>query len=205
MNPTKQGETNPGLSKSMILTSSANLVMSQNQNQNKSQNEQEFGTANNADEPNFEQPSKRIKFEDQSGEIQRLNQIVKDLKEDNSKLSKMNTELVTKNDHLEKVKKQNKVAIKDLKWTQKNQSKRIEALHSMVKNSQKSVKCLKLDKKNKSDQIDLLQGIVENSQKVIKLLEKNEKRYEKICSIREKANLKLKKEVDELKLKNGSS
>ena len=79
MNPIKQGETNPGLSKSMILTSSANLVMSQNQNQNKSQNEQEFGTANNADEPNFEQPSKRIKFEDQSGEIQRLNQIITDL------------------------------------------------------------------------------------------------------------------------------
>ena len=133
MNPTKQGETNPGLSKSMILTSSANLVMSQNQNQNKSQNEQEIGTANNADEPNFEQPSKKIKFEDQSEEIQRLNQVIKDLKEDNSKLSKMNAELVTKNDHLEKVKKQNKVAIKDLKWAQKIQSKRIQALHSMVK------------------------------------------------------------------------
>ena len=193
-----------------------NLVMSQNQNQNKSQNEQQIGTVNNADEPNFEQPSKKIKFEDQSGEIQRLNQIIKNLKEDNSKLSKMNAELVTKNDHLEKVKKQNKVGIKDLKWGQKNQSERIDALHSIrknksdqiellqgiVDNKQKIIKIHEENEKKQNDQIEMLKGLVERSQKVIN---SHEKRYEKICSLREKANLILKKEVNYLKLKNGSS
>ena len=76
------------------------LVMSQNQN--KTQNEQGAHSNRNSgnyEEPNFEnpfcfeQPLKKIKLEDQSEEIQRLNQIIKDLKEDNLKLSYENTML----------------------------------------------------------------------------------------------------------------
>ena len=84
------------------------------QNQNKTQNEQGKQSNSNSEklgndeEPNFEnpfcfeQPPKKIKLEDQSEEIQRLNQIINDLKEDNSKLSKMNAKLVTENDHFKK-------------------------------------------------------------------------------------------------------
>ena len=88
------------------------------QNQNKTQNEQGAQSNSNSgnvgidEEPNFEnpfcfeQPLKKLKLEDQSEEIQRLNQIIKDLKEDNSKLSKMNAKLVIENDNFKKVKKE---------------------------------------------------------------------------------------------------
>ena len=75
-------ESNNDIQKS--LHDLKNLVMSQNQNQDKSQNFQGIGTTNNCDhveEPNFEQPPKRIKLDDQSEEIQRLNQVINDLKE----------------------------------------------------------------------------------------------------------------------------
>ena len=100
-------------------------VMSQNQNKN--QNEQEIGSSNDTanaenDEQNpfcFEQPLKKIKKEDQSEEIQRLNQIIKDLKEDNSKLSKENTKISDENaklsKHNEEMQTQNEAMIKNLK------------------------------------------------------------------------------------------
>ena len=58
--------------------------------------------ANNTDETNFENQfafdheeyaPKKIKLEDQSEEIEKLNQIIKDLREKNSKLSKENAAL----------------------------------------------------------------------------------------------------------------
>ena len=78
-----------------------NKVMSQNQN--KTQNVQGIGSNNDSanagnEEQNsfcFEQPVKKIKMEDQNGEIQRLTQIIKDLKDNNSKLSVENTKLST--------------------------------------------------------------------------------------------------------------
>ena len=75
-----------------------NLVMSENQN--KSQNKKRIGSNNNSatsgnvEEINvenqycFENPSKKIKLEDPSEEVETLNQIIKDLREDNSKLRK---------------------------------------------------------------------------------------------------------------------
>ena len=97
-------ESNNDIQKS--LHDLKNLVMSQNQNQDKSQNFQGIWITNNCEhveEPNFEQPPKRIKLDDQSEEIQRLNQVINDLKEDNSKLSNMNVKLLTENDYLQKV------------------------------------------------------------------------------------------------------
>ena len=105
-------ESNNDIKKS--LNDLKNLVMSQSQD--KSQNVKCIGTTihcDNAEEPNFEQPSKRIKLEGQSEEIQRLNQIIEYLKEDNLKLSNMNAKLVSVNDHFVKVQQQNEAAMKD--------------------------------------------------------------------------------------------
>ena len=74
------------------------IVMSQNQSAN----------AGKEEEPNiesqfcFEQPLKKIKLEDQSEEIQRLNQIVKDLKDDNLKLSEKNTKILNDAEEMKK-------------------------------------------------------------------------------------------------------
>ena len=95
-----------------------NKVMSQNQN--KTQNVQGIGSNNDStnaanEEQNsfcFEQPVKKIKMEDQNGEIQRLTQIIKDLKDDNSKLS---TEIAKLSQHNEEMQNQNEATIKNLK------------------------------------------------------------------------------------------
>ena len=71
------------------------VVLSQNQSKPQRANAGKEG------EPNiktqfcfeFEQPLKKIKLEDQSEEIQRLNQVIKILKEDNLKLSEKNTKI----------------------------------------------------------------------------------------------------------------
>ena len=109
------------------------LVMSQNQN--KPQNDQETTSNNgsvenenqnsagsdNTDEPyfenpfEFERPLKKIKLEDQSEEIQKLNQVIKDLKEGNLKLQKEVAKLSKANDDYEEVQKQNEAIIKNLK------------------------------------------------------------------------------------------
>ena len=107
-------ESNNDIKKS--LHDLKNLVMSQSQD--KSQNVQCIGTTihyDNAEEFIFEPPSKKIKLEDQSEEIRKLNYVIKDLKEDNLKLSNMNAKLVTENDHFVKVQQQNETAMRDLK------------------------------------------------------------------------------------------
>ena len=80
-----------------------NLVISQNQK--KTQNEQGTQSNRNSEniriikEPNFKHPfcfeqlPKKLKLEDQIEEIQRLNQVIKDLREQNSKLSMKNAKL----------------------------------------------------------------------------------------------------------------
>ena len=68
------------------------LVMSENQN--KSQNKKRIGSNNNSatsgneEEINVENQSKKVKLEDPSEEVETLNQIIKDLREDNLKLRK---------------------------------------------------------------------------------------------------------------------
>ena len=76
------------------------------QNQDKTQIEQEIGSNSNSanagnDEQKpfcFEQPLKKMKMEGESEEIQKLNQIIKNLKKDNLKLSKRNEEMQTQNE-----------------------------------------------------------------------------------------------------------
>ena len=168
-------ESNNDIQKS--LHDLKNLVMSQNQNQDKSQNFQGIGTTKNYDhveETNFEQHQKRIKLDDQSEEIQRLNQVINDLKEDNSKLSNMNAKLLTENDHLQKVQKQNEVAMKDLKK----------------------------GKDNQIEENKLLQRVLENSEDLIRLLEVNETMNSKLeeDNLRlSKENTKLSKQNQEMK------
>ena len=80
------------------------VVLSQNQSKPQRANAGKEG------EPNiktqfcfeFEQPLKKIKLEDQSEEIQRLNQIVKDLKDDNLKLSEKNTKILKDAEEMKK-------------------------------------------------------------------------------------------------------
>ena len=98
------------------------LVMSQDQN--KPQNEQETTNNENVENENkkyarsdntdelvfenpfeFEKPLKKIKLEDQSEEIQKLNQVIKDLKEGNLKLQTENIKLSKANDDYEEVEK----------------------------------------------------------------------------------------------------
>ena len=77
------------------------LVLSQNQGKPQSANARK-------EEPNietqfcFEQPLKKIKLEDQSEEIQRLNQVIKDLKDDNLKLSEKNTKIAKDYEEMKK-------------------------------------------------------------------------------------------------------
>ena len=97
------------------------------QNQNKPQNELGMQSNSNSEnvgndeEPNFEnpfcfeQPLNKIKLEDQSEEIQKLNQVIKDLKNDNSKLSSENGKLSQANEDYKEAQKQNDKVVKNLK------------------------------------------------------------------------------------------
>ena len=105
------------------------LVISQNQN--KAQHEQRTQSNSNSEnvgnnrESNFEnpfcfeQPLKKIKLEDQSEDIQRLNQVIKDLKEENQKLSNENTRYCNENAMLtkdyEEMQIHNETVVKNLK------------------------------------------------------------------------------------------
>ena len=154
-------ESNNDIKKS--LQDLKNLVMSQSQD--KSQNVQCIGTTinfDNAEEPNFEQPSKRIKLEGQSEEIESLNQVIKDLKEDNLKLSSMNAKLFTENENFKKLQKQSEATVKKLRKLKKKQSEEI------------------------SNRLE------------------TQRHYEKLYSELEKANKKLRKEINDLKLKNAA-
>ena len=85
-----------------IIFTWINLLITENYAQNEpnekvTRSNHDSANAGN-DEQNsfcFEQPVKKIKMEDQNGEIQRLTQIIKDLKDNNSKLSVENTKLST--------------------------------------------------------------------------------------------------------------
>ena len=154
-------ESNNDIKKS--LHDLKNLVMSQSQD--KSQNVQCIGTTincDNAEEPNFEQPSKRIKLEGQSEEIESLNQVIKDLKEDNLKLSSMNAKLFTENENFKKLQKLSEAMVKKLRKVKKKQSEEI------------------------SNRLE------------------TQRHYEKLYSELEKANKKLRKEINDLKLKNAA-
>ena len=58
-------------------------------------------------------------MEDENGEIQRLNQIIKDLKDDNSKLfmenTKLSIEIANLSQHNEEMQNQNEATIRNLK------------------------------------------------------------------------------------------
>ena len=94
-----------------------NLVISQNQN--KSQNGQGADPINensgNAEETDFNPPAKKIRLEDQNEEIERLNQVIKDLKNDNAKLSSENGKLSHAIEDYKDVQEQNDKVIKKLK------------------------------------------------------------------------------------------
>ena len=85
-----------------------NFVISQNNDQ--PQNEQET-ESNNENAKGI----KLEKIEDYVEELQKLNQINKDLKKDNLKLSNENTKLSKENEDYEKMQKQNEAMIKSLK------------------------------------------------------------------------------------------
>ena len=154
-------ESNNDIKKS--LHDLKNLVMSQSED--KSQNVQGIETINNCDnaeELNFEPPTKRIKLEGQSEEIESLNQVIKDLKEDNLKLSSMNAKLFTENENFKKLQKQSEATVKKLRKLKKKQSEEI------------------------SNRLE------------------TQTHYEKLYSELEKANKKLRKEINDLKLKNAA-
>ena len=71
-------------------------------------------------------------MEDQSEEIQRLNQVIKDLKEDNLKLSSMNAKLCTENEHFKKLQKLNEATVKSLRNRKKKQSEENETLRQEI-------------------------------------------------------------------------
>ena len=116
------------------------LVISQNQN--KTQNEQGIQSTSNSEkvgndeEPNyenpfcFEQPLKKIKLEDQSEEIQKLNQVIKDLKEENSTLTVKNTKLSKQNEVMQI---QNETMIKNLKEDQREEIHRLNQVITDLK------------------------------------------------------------------------
>ena len=97
------------------------------QNQNKPQNELGMQSNSNSEnvgndeEPNFEnpfcfeQPLNKIKLEDQSEEIQKLNQVIKDLKNDNAKLSSENGKLSQAIEDYKDLQEQNDKVVKNLK------------------------------------------------------------------------------------------
>ena len=65
--------------------------------------QKEQKTDSNLNNPyGFEEPLKKIKLEDQSEEIQKLNQIIKDLKEDNQKQAQIIKNLKEDNLKLQK-------------------------------------------------------------------------------------------------------
>ena len=94
-----------------------NLVIPQSQN--KSPNEQVADhnkeKTGNAEETEFDPPAKKIRLEDQNEEIQKLNQVIKDLKNDNSKLSSENGKLSQANEDYKEAQKQNDKVVKNLK------------------------------------------------------------------------------------------
>ena len=94
-----------------------NLVMSQNQN--KSQNEQGADPINensrHAEETDFNPPAKKIRLKDQNEDIQRLNQVIKDLENDNSKLSSENGKLSKAIEDYKDLQEQNDKVVKNLK------------------------------------------------------------------------------------------
>ena len=71
-------------------------------------------------------------MEDQSEEIQRLNQVIKDLKEDNLKLLSMNAKLCTENEHFKKLQKLNEATVKSLRNRKKKQSEENETLRQEI-------------------------------------------------------------------------
>ena len=73
---------------------STKKVKIENQNDNKNVSNTEDI---NVDQFAFEQTLKKIKSEDQGDEIRKLNQIIKDLKQENLKLSLQNAELYKEN------------------------------------------------------------------------------------------------------------
>ena len=85
------------------------------ENQNKPQNVGNEEESNFENPFCFEQPLKKIKLEDQSEEIQKLNQVIKDLKNDNSKLSSENGKLSQANEDYKEAQKQNDKVVKNLK------------------------------------------------------------------------------------------
>ena len=118
------------------------------QNQNKPQNELGMQSNSNSEnvgndeEPNFEnpfcfeQPLNKIKLEDQSEEIQKLNQVIKDLKEENSTLTVKYTKLSKQNEEMQI---QSEAMIKNLKE---------ENSKLTMENSKVSVENAKLSKEN---------------------------------------------------------
>ena len=63
----------------------------------------------------FEETPKKIKLEDQSEEIERLNHVINDLKEGNLNLQKEVAKLSKANNDYEEVQKQNEATVKKLK------------------------------------------------------------------------------------------
>ena len=149
----------------------------------------------------FEQPLKKIKLEDQSGnEIQRLHETIKDLKDENLKLSKevsdikdlkvniqkqSRDEIQRLHEIIENLKKDNlklNKDFKDLKTNGQNQSR------DEIQRLQTTIKTLKEDNvklyKEVSDFTDLNVQVQKQAQIINTLKEKNLKLYE------ENANLK---------------
>ena len=127
------------------------------QNQNKPQNELGMQSNSNSEnvgndeEPNFEnpfcfeQPLNKIKLEDQSEEIQKLNQVIKDLKEENSTLTVKYTKLSKQNEEMQI---QSEAMIKNLK--EENSKLTMENSKVSVENAKLSKENAKISKNDKS-------------------------------------------------------
>ena len=83
-----------------------------NKNSGKGENARECKFKKECD---FEEPPKKIKLEDQSDEIERLNHIIEDLKEGNLNLQKEVAKLSKANNDYEEVQKENEATVKKLK------------------------------------------------------------------------------------------
>ena len=104
-----------------------NIVMSQNMNKPHSERESTSANENTEDENQnftvtefenafeFEMPVKKIKLEDQNEEIQKLKQVIEDLRKDVMKLSEENATLSKANDEYEEKQVQNETIVKSLK------------------------------------------------------------------------------------------
>ena len=86
----------------------------ENKNQNSGEGEN-AGESKLKDECDFEEPPKKIKLEDQSEEIERLNHVINDLKEGNLNLQKEVAKLSKANDDYEEVQIQNEATVKKLR------------------------------------------------------------------------------------------